>query len=78
MVWAYQKQTVNGGDFLCTHVEPVETRDCPRGLVSYVRTALDVEIRNGATHTNLMVADGPCLEVNMRMGADGRHISLAR
>ena len=39
MVWAYRKQTVNGGDFVCTHVEAVETRDCPRGLVSYVRFA---------------------------------------
>ena len=82
MVWTYRKQTVNGGDFGCTHFEPVETIDCPRGLISYVRAALDaLEIRNGATHTEVMVtADGPCLvEVNTRMvGADGCHISLAR
>ncbi|CAK9058423.1 unnamed protein product [Durusdinium trenchii] len=82
MTWVSERQAANGGDFVYLATRPLQAKDCPSEVISYVRAVLDaLQIRNGATHSEVkMTPHGPCLvEVNLRMmGANGAYVSLAR
>ena len=82
MVWVYEKAPANGAQFVYYNMRPVPSDSAvARQLVAYTSGCLDaIQIRNGATHSEVMMtADGPCLvEVNCRCGGfNGSWVPLA-
>lgn len=81
MIWVYEKQPVNGGDFVYFGDVPVDS-ETPEAkvLIPYVRGVLDaLGIKNGPTHGEVILTeDGPCLvEMNCRaLGGDGLFMPL--
>lgn len=82
MVWSYEKAPANGAQFVYYNMRPVPSDSAvAQQLVEYTSGCLDaIQIRNGATHSEVMLtADGPCLvEVNCRCGGfNGSWVPLA-
>ena len=73
MVWVHDKRPANGSNFVYFGLLPVESGSIEGSLViSYARAVLDtLGVRNGPSHTSIMMTDtGPCL-VEMACNAHG-------
>jgi len=73
MVWVHDKRPANGSSFVYFGLLPVESGSIEGSLViSYARAVLDtLGVRNGPSHTSIMMTDtGPCL-VEMACNAHG-------
>merc|ERR1712066_1138239 len=84
MVWVYDKQPTNGGEFVYYNMLPVESSDpVAQKLIAYTRGVIEaLDIKHGPTHAEVMMTcDGtPCLvEMNCRAhGWDGAWAPLER
>merc|ERR1712048_361058 len=79
MVWVYDKQPTNGGDFVYYGMIPVDSAsDEAKVLISYTRAVLDaLKLDNGPTHGEIMMTeDGPCL-VEMNSDAEQLEADIA-
>mmetsp|Transcript_3871 Transcript_3871/g.5772 ORF Transcript_3871/g.5772 Transcript_3871/m.5772 type:complete len:931 (-) Transcript_3871:263-3055(-) len=83
MIWVYDKRQANGAAFVYFGILPVDS-ESPEAklLIPYALGVVDaLQIRNGATHCEIMMtADGPCLvELNARAhGGDGNWQPLTK